>query len=133
MAESLIRSYPVSEKQQSHRAVVVSAGTLPELLSLREEILRSAGYEVFTVTSREEALAVIGNGEQCGVLLLCYSVPDDWRGDLIREFRRLCPDARVVGITNYPVVQPAKETDELVYGVEGPEALINAVRRESPA
>lgn len=120
----------MSQKQPSQRAVVVSIGALPELLTLREEILRSAGYQVFTVTGREEAGAIIESGE-CGVLLLCYSVPDDWRRELIRKFRRRCPSGHIVGITNYPVVQPPKDIDELVYGVEGPEALIEAVRRES--
>ena len=126
------RSYLVSENQNSHKAVVLSAGTLPELLGLREEILRSAGFEVFTVTRREEALAAVKRGD-CGVLLLCYSVPNEWRGELIRKFRQACPKGRVIGITNYPVVRPAKETDALIYGIEGAEALISAVRRESAA
>ncbi len=114
--------------KQPAKGVVVSAGRLPDLLSLREKILRSAHYDVYTVTQLEEALAVVRSAH-CGVLLLCYSVPEEWRGELIREFRKVCPQGRVVGITNYPVTQPSGETDELVYGIEGPEALMDALSR----
>jgi DNA-binding NarL/FixJ family response regulator len=122
----------VSENQHSDKAIVVSVGTLRDLLRLREEILRSAGYKVLTIVRPEEALPHILSGA-CGVLLLCYSVPDDLRRELIRAFRERCPQGHVVGITNYPVVQLAKGMDELVYGIEGPEALIQAIERASAA
>ena len=38
---------------------VISVGTLPELLSLREAVLKSAGFEVLTIPDEEEALTKI--------------------------------------------------------------------------
>lgn len=112
---------------QVNKAAVISVGTLPELLSLRAAVLKSAGYAVFTTTDPQKAASRIGKAD-CGVLLLCYSVSDEWRTQLVQRFRELCPEGRVVGITNRPVVETPKEADELVYGIEGPEILIDAVR-----
>lgn len=53
---------------------------------------------------------------------------DVWRRQLVQRFRQLCPEGRIVAITDRPVVETLKEEDELVYGVEGPEILIDAVR-----
>jgi DNA-binding NtrC family response regulator len=117
----------VSQHSQNRQRVVISVGTLPELLSLRERVLQSVGYAVFTTTNPQEAAAKIAP-DKCGVLLLCYSVTDEWRTQLVQRFRELCPEGRIVAITNQPVVEPPKEADALVYGVEGPEILIDAVR-----
>ncbi|HJT70150.1 MAG TPA: hypothetical protein VJ731_08125 [Terriglobales bacterium] len=105
---------------------IVSVGTIPELLSLRAAILQSAGYAVFTTTEAQQAIDEIRAGH-CGVLLLCYSVPDESRQELIREFRKRCSSGRIVAITNRPVTETPKQVDELVYGIEGPEILIQAV------
>jgi DNA-binding NtrC family response regulator len=106
---------------------VISVGALPELLSLRERVLRSVGYAVFTTTDPQEAMSRIGKAD-CGVLLLCYPISDEWRKELVRRFHNYCPNGRVVAITNHPVVETPKEEDAVVYGVEGPEILIDAVR-----
>jgi hypothetical protein len=45
-----------------------------------------------------------------------------------QDFRKHCPDGRIVAITNRPVTQLPKDVDELVYGIEGPENLIHAIR-----
>jgi len=71
-------------------------------------------------------MSKIRSGE-CGVLLLCYSVREDWRKQLITEFRRACPHGRIVAMTNCPIAEPPKETDGLVYGIDGPDALIAKV------
>jgi hypothetical protein len=63
------------------------------------------------------------------VLLLCYSVSDAFRKQLVREFRKRCPDGRIVAITNSPVLETPKEVDDLVYGVEGPEVLLDVIKR----
>jgi hypothetical protein len=62
------------------------------------------------------------------VLLLCYSVRDLWRGKLVREFREKCPHGRIVAITNSKMDEVPKEADELVFGIEGAEALIDAIQ-----
>jgi CheY-like chemotaxis protein len=106
---------------------VLSVGTLPELLSLRHAVLEGAGFHVFSTSKPEEALLRIENGN-CGVLLLCYSLHDETLRTLATQFRKSCPHGRIVAVTNRPVVIPPIQADGLAPGVEGPEALIAAVR-----
>jgi DNA-binding response OmpR family regulator len=106
---------------------VISVGTLPEPLSLREAVLKSVGYEVFTTVRPQDALSRIRE-RSCAVLLLCYSVPAEWRKQLIQEFRQDCPHGRIVAITDRIVAEIPKQVDELIFGLEGAEALINAIR-----
>lgn len=115
----------MSEAQPRSR--VLSVGAIPQLLSLRHEILESSGYEVFTTTIPLEAARRIRAGD-CGILLICYSTPDEWREVLIRDFRNHCPSGRIVGITNRQVTQVPDDVDALAYGLEGPDILIDAIR-----
>ncbi len=114
------------------RPNVLSVGILPELVSLRHAVLEGAGFQVFSTSKAEEALLRIENGN-CGVLLLCYSLADDMLRRLATQFRKSCPDGRIVAITNRPVVIPPIHADAFVYAVDGPDALIAAVRGEMPS
>ena len=104
---------------------VISLGTDKELLLLRHAVLRSAGFEVHTADDEKKALALVRGGP-CGVLLLCYSLPYETRERLSEAFRECCPSNRIVAIANQKVEKP-EFADALVYGVEGPEALIEAL------
>ena len=112
-----------------HRTVL-SVGTVTELLSLRAAILQSVGYAVFSTADLDEAASKLRSGS-CGVLLLCYSLSDEWREKLISLFRESCPNGRIVGIANRPIVQSPQDVNEVVLGIEGPEALIDAVKRNA--
>jgi len=112
---------------ENAKRAVISVGTLPEVVSLREAVLKSVGYTVFSTARPEEALSRVRSGD-CGVLLLCYSVRDLWRRQLVREFREKCPHGRIVAITNSKMDEVPKEVDELVFGIEGAEALIDAIQ-----
>lgn len=81
-------------------------------------------------SSPEEADATISEAN-CGVLLLCYSIREEWRRHLIHAFREHCPQGHVVAITNVPFSRPPIEADEFIYGVEGPEVLLDAIARHS--
>lgn len=63
--------------------------------------------------------------------MLCYSIDDDIRQQLAKEFRNSCPHGRIVVITNQPILRPLIAADAFVYGIEGTEALIDAVRGKS--
>ena len=54
-----------------------------------------------------------------------------WKSDCFRAFRKHSPTGRIIAITDLPVLEAPKDVDELVYGVDGPEILINAVRRKA--
>ena len=112
---------------QLSEAAVLSVGSLPELVMLREAVLRNAGFSVFSTSSPKEALSKIKSGH-CGVLLMCYSLDDVSRQHLAKQFRKCCPQGRIVLITNEPIARPLIHADAFVYGIEGAETLINAVR-----
>jgi DNA-binding NtrC family response regulator len=111
--------------RDTNSKLIVSVGTLPDLVSLREAVLKKAGYRVVSAFSEAEALAKIYSGE-CSVLLLCYSVEEESRKHITKAFREMCPEGRVVWITNQPLKQ-SPDADAFVYGVDGAEALISAV------
>lgn len=104
---------------------VISVGSNPELLWLRDAVLRSAGFDVVTTLDMKEGLAKIMDGF-CGVLLPCYSLPVLVRKRLAESFRESCPNGRVVTITNERA-EP-EFADVSVFGVDGPEVLIAAIR-----
>ena len=109
---------------------VLSLGSNAELLWLREIVLRHAGFNVFTTSDPKQAILKIQAGN-CGVLLLCHSLEDEFRHELANEYRKCCPEGRIVAITNDKVSELPPNTDALVYGLEGPEALIAALNGES--
>jgi len=66
---------------------VISVGIDQELLSLREAVLRSAGFKVVTAWNAQRARLHLAN-TPAEVLLLCYSLPLTIRQELAEEFRR---------------------------------------------
>jgi CheY-like chemotaxis protein len=107
------------------RTTIVSVGADPELVSLRNHVLREAGFNVISAMYAHDALARIESGD-CGVLLMCYSLPMDVRRKLAEALRHFCPGSPSIVITNEQMNKP-KFADTFVYGVEGPEALIEVV------
>jgi hypothetical protein len=67
------------------------------------------------------------------VLLLCYSIDDDNRQQLAKQFRKSCPHGRIVVIANQPIARPLIAADAFIYGVDGAEVLIDAVRGKPDA
>jgi len=104
---------------------VLSVGNNPELLWLRDAVLRSAGFDVITSLNLQDGLARI-EGEDCGVLLLCYSRRSSRAKRLADSFRANCPQGRIVTIMNEK--GEPEFADLVIYGVDGPEALIEAIR-----
>ena len=107
--------------------IVLSVGGNPELLGLREHVLRAAGFDVVSTSNESKAVAEMQKGN-CAILLLCHSLPDRARRTVSREFRHYCPNGRILGITNVRWPQALDEVDSYVYGLEGPEVLIAAIR-----
>jgi DNA-binding response OmpR family regulator len=112
----------------SNHRKIISTGTDAELLWLRNAVLQSAGFDVTTTANENDALTKIRQGD-CGVLLLCYSLSEPSRRELVDTFRTYCPNGRIVAITNRKLDKP-EFADNMVFGVEGPEALIDAIRED---
>ncbi len=109
--------------------VILSVGAHPELVSLRDAVLKSVGLNVFSTHDGEDAYRRIQPNSHA-LLLLCYSLPQPMRKRLVERFRDCCPRGRIISITN---VRPDEATvygDTIFYGMEGAEALIEAVRAE---
>lgn len=108
---------------------VVSIGTDSNLLALRQAVLELGGFEVLTTSSMRLAQALIKH-RRCGVLLLCYSVPDNWRETLIRSFRESCPEGRIVGIVARGLTSPSDGFDEVISSTDKAGALLEAISGE---
>lgn len=119
---------PTSPQRTPAKQKIISVGTHPELLSLRHAVLESAGFDVHTTESEKEAMQVMQNGD-CAVLLLCYLLPLEIRRRLVENFGKYCPTSRIVAITNQKLENP-DFAHAFVYGFDGPEALIDALRSE---
>lgn len=111
---------------KSPRRRVLSVGSVPELLASREAVLQSEGYDVVTTMKTQEAAGYIRE-RNFSVFVICHSFPEEARNTLIHEYRKFCPRGRIVGISNMPVTHFPEDVDVLVYGVEGPEALMEAI------
>jgi DNA-binding NtrC family response regulator len=105
---------------------VLSFGSDAELLWLRDAVLHSAGFRVLTIANEEEAVSSVQH-RQWDVLLLCYSSSFAVRQRISEAFRKSSPHGRIIAITNQKLDRP-DFADDFVYGVEGPEVLIDAVR-----
>ena len=104
---------------------IVSVGGDHELLWLRNAVLQSAGFKVLTTEDESTALEQISQMD-CGVLLVCYSLPPPVRNRLAKSFREKCPDGRIIAIANRKIEKP-EFADAFVYGLEGPETLISTI------
>src|SRR5204863_7855863 len=102
---------------------VVSVGRDSNLLSLRHAILELGGYEVWSTTNLSLASSFIRH-QRCVILLLCYSLRDDWRKTVIRIFRESCPRGRIVAVMKRANPYPSKDVDELVFDTDRGETLL---------
>lgn len=113
-------------EREFQRTRVVSIGTDSNLLALRHAVLELAGFEVSSTTSMPLAQALIRH-QRCGVLLLSYSVPENWRNTLIRSFRESCPNGRIVGIIGGDLKRVSESFDVVISSTDKADVLLEAV------
>lgn len=120
----------------AQRTTIISVGANPELVRLRNFVLREAGFNVVSTLDEHDALARIERKE-CGLLLMCYSLPDTVRKKLAEALRSFCPGSRIVAVANKHVEQPFFGT-HLFMGWKGRRPLLRlsklrwAQNREAP-
>ena len=68
--------------------------------------------------------------QRCGVLLLCYSVPENSRKTLIQSLRECCPEGRIVGIVGGDLKHVSDGFDEVISSTDKADALLEAVSGE---
>ena len=106
---------------------VISVGANPELLGLREAVLRKAGFKVVSTDDAAHATREFRSGDY-EVVVLCQSLAETVLKELTREFRESCPQGRVVIITNEQLQFAIDDETKVVYGIDGPETLVEAIR-----
>jgi hypothetical protein len=120
----------VMRRVRPERRRVISVGGDSNLLSIRHAILELGGYEVWSTTNLSLASSFIRH-ERCGVLLLCYSLRDNWRKTLIKLFRESCPRGRIVGVVKRANPYRSKGVDEVVFDSDGGKMLLKTIARGS--
>ena len=65
--------------------------------------------------------------ERCGVLLLCYSVPENWRKTLIPSFREFCPNGCIVGIRGGDLKHVSESFDVVISSTDKADVLLKAI------
>jgi DNA-binding response OmpR family regulator len=74
-------------------------------LSVRETILREAGFQVSIATSAESALAVLRTaGQHFGVIVTDHVLPGASGAGFVRQLRELKPDVPVIVVSGMPDV-----------------------------
>jgi len=66
------------------------------------------------------------------IAVFCWSVTpfrSPVRNRLAKAFRQKCPEGRIIAISNMKI-EKREFADALVYGLEGPETLINALLQQ---
>lgn len=99
-----------------------------ELTAYRVHAMQGAGLHVIHPNTRREALRVVAQ-EQFDVAILSYTVESEMAHEFAELIRQNCPKCPIIAITESPWEDSKLQPDETIVGKEGPEALIEAVRR----
>ncbi len=105
---------------------ILSIAPDPSLRATREGILQDAGYAVTSLSNTSEALAIIG-GERIAfdILIVCDCTPADERSRLIATLKATSPHTPVLVIGQ----QREPLSDDVMHGLNGPQALLDRVAR----
>jgi hypothetical protein len=99
-----------------------------EVLELRREILVKAGFAVSTPSRKDEAVAEAAQ-PKFDVLLLCHRWPAAAVRELTRKFKQANRGSPIVAIIATPWSIGPPLADATISGVDGPEAMIAAIRQ----
>ena len=111
---------------------VLSVSNDGVVLSTRNEVLAQAGYDVTTKIEAEQAVACLGE-RAFEVVVLGDSIQTSLRHQLARRFKATRPSTAVVMLFRNGEPPPPKgSVDALVGSMDGPEALLLAIRNVLP-
>lgn len=102
------------------------------VLSTRNEVMVQAGYEVTTRIEAEQAVACLSE-QAFDVVVLGDSIQTGLRHQLAKRFKATRPSTAVVMLFRNGETPPPKgAVDALVGSLDGPEALLLAIRNVLP-
>ena len=107
---------------------VLLLGRHQELSAYRIEALESAGFHVIAPSNRRDAVRAILVGDY-EVALLSYSLSNESAQEFADLIRQSCSRCPIVAISETGWDDSKIKPDETVVGGEGPQGLIEAIRR----
>jgi len=107
---------------------LVLFGEVPMLLQTRQWMLQSFGYEVRKAESISEATEEI-RGKRVNLLIVCHSVSAQDGKEATALLRLRWPEAKYLMLQAEGYVESNTGSAVNVSGFEGPERLIDTVRR----
>lgn len=119
-------------KQDENRGAasnrVLLFGSIRELALYRAEFLRHSGFHVLTPRNVGEAISMIEDGEY-DAAILTYTLPDEIVQELAELLRQVCPDCPLITISQTGHHDRRIHPEEVVLADDGPNALLEALRR----
>ena len=109
---------------------VLLLGEHQELSLYRVQALEAEGFRVISPASRNAALRAIKE-RQYDAAVLSYTLSNDTAQELAELVRESCPTCPLIAITESPWADTKIQPDDSVVGKEGPQALVEALRRAS--
>lgn len=106
-------------------AKVLLVSYITELLHEREQVMRSAGYEVTAALTWEAATNAIQQ-QLYDVAVLGFSVPEAQRTQLASDLKELNPAIKILMIY-FEAVPSTRLADALIPTSAGPEEILRAV------
>lgn len=103
-----------------------------QLAQFRHRSLSDAGFEVVSVHSESAARYEIYLG-QCGILLLCHTLPPSARESLAQDFEHRCPDPYIVAVLATPNDHFPPQAHKCILHSLDPSVLVKAVQEELAA
>ena len=107
---------------------VLMLGQHLELGWYRSEFLRSQGYDVIFPETKKEAVGAIREGK-FDVVVLSYSLSHKTSQELLELIEQGCSECPVIAITENRWEDRHLNPAETVLVSEGPEGLLNALKR----
>ncbi len=112
--------------RERRSAAVLNLGYDPPLLETRSIMLKNAGFRVRSVASAAAALHAL-SFQAFDVIILCHTVPERQRREVIEAARKRTPSVKTVVL--YRVTRAEAEgADVALDSHDGPEALVSAVQ-----
>jgi CheY-like chemotaxis protein len=108
---------------------LLSVGPIPELLTLRNAVLRQAGFLVETSSDLNEAVRLFLD-EDFDAAILCHSIPERDKARLIRLLKENKPLTPVAALSDGSEASDgvaSQNLDLVINNLDGPETLLKQV------
>ena len=117
-------------RRKNAAAKLILLTGISELRRLRQRILDAEGFEV-VAPKNASAAADRMQAEKFDIAIVCHSITVPDAAMLVRMFQSANPNGRVIAITLLGTMPDGYPADRAVSGIEGPAALLEAVRELS--